>query len=379
MDSDTNHRTATRSVLVWDLPTRLFHWLLFAAVSFALATGLFAPKWWLGRHMFAGYVVGGLLVFRTVWALCGSEHSRVRSFLYGPRQTIEHLRGLLRLRRAHYIGHNPSGAAMIFALFGVLVLLTVTGFLQQGGLEKQGPFAGFLSYALGIQARVVHQFLAYLLLGLIALHLAGVLFGSWFLKEPLIRAMIGGRKPLPVGLAGKPPAPARPWLAALCLVLIGGTVAVSLALMARVPPLGLPAMPENRVMLDECGACHHSFHPSLLPRASWALLMKNLGNHFSEDASLPATEREEIAEYLSQYAAEAWDTRAAHLFSLTSADSPFSITATPAWQRIHRKLTPAQFAAPQVRARSNCIACHGDADSGRFDPQATIIPKAPTT
>ena len=60
-----------RRVLVWDLPTRLSHWLLVAAVLFALATGLFAPKWWDGPHMIAGYVVAGLLLFRAIWAFLG--------------------------------------------------------------------------------------------------------------------------------------------------------------------------------------------------------------------------------------------------------------------------------------------------------------------
>ena len=215
-----------RAILVWDLPTRLFHWLLFAAVSFALATGLFAPKWWLGRHMLAGYVVGGLLMFRAVWAFYGSEHSRVRSFLYTPRQTIDHLRGLLRLRTSHYLGHNPSGAAMIFALFAVLALLIVSGFVQQGGLEKQGPFAGFLSFAAGSQARVIHQLLAYLLLAMIAAHIGGVLTGSWLLKEPLIRAMIRGRKPVPDGTPANPPLRAKPWPAAIWLGLAAGACAI---------------------------------------------------------------------------------------------------------------------------------------------------------
>src|SRR5262249_25266637 len=149
-----------RRMLVWDLPTRLFHWLLVAAVLFALATGLFAPKWWDGRHMMAGYVVAGLLMFRAVWALFGSPYSRLASFTFTPRQMMAHFAGLLRRRPGHFIGHNPSGSAMILALFAALTLLVATGFVVQGGVEKQGPLAAFIPYSLGMEVRSIHNLLA---------------------------------------------------------------------------------------------------------------------------------------------------------------------------------------------------------------------------
>ena len=75
---------APRFVRVWDLPTRLFHWLLVAAILVALGTELIAPPAWLDWHVAAGYVVAGLLLFRCVWAAFGSEYSRLDSFLYRP-------------------------------------------------------------------------------------------------------------------------------------------------------------------------------------------------------------------------------------------------------------------------------------------------------
>jgi cytochrome b len=365
-----------RSVQVWDLPTRLFHWLLAAAVLFALATGLLAPKWWLGRHMIAGYVVAGLLLFRFVWAVHGSEFSRFANFAYRPRQMLAHLGSLLRLRATHYLGHNPSGAAMIFALLATLSLLVVTGFIQQGGFEKQGPLAGVASYAVGSEVRQIHKLAAYLLVLLIAGHLAGVLLGSWVFKEPLVRAMLHGRKPALPGEANRGPwRRGRPGAAALWLALLAIPIAAALILLSRLPAFGMPAMAPSATMLAECGACHHPFHPSLLPRAAWARLMGGLNNHFGEDASLPVAKRDEIAAYLQRYAAEAWDSKAAHRFAAVAPDNPISITATPGWQRIHRRLDPTVFRSGAVKARSNCVACHLDADGGRFDPQDIIIPQ----
>ena len=196
MATKTNRRGRERSILVWDLPTRLFHWLLVAAVTFALATGLFAPKWWVGRHIWAGYIVGALLIFRTVWAFHGSQYSRLGSFLYSPRQAIQHMRDMRQRCHAHHLGHNPAGAMMIFALIATLALIVATGFLVQGGFVKQGAFAGFVSFAVGDALRGIHQLLAYLLLVMIAAHSAGVLAGSWLFKERLVGAMIDGEKPV---------------------------------------------------------------------------------------------------------------------------------------------------------------------------------------
>ena len=363
-----------RSVLVWDLPTRLFHWLLAAAVAIGLATGFLGPEAWLGVHMTAGYVVLGLLSFRVIWGFFGSEYSRLASFAYPARRVIEHLRGLMLLRPPHYLGHNPSGAVMIFALFAVLAALVVTGLIELAGEEKQGPLAGLVGYALGNDAKPVHRVLASILLAMIALHLAGVLVGTWLLKEPLIRAMITGCKPTPADAPLPRPRPARPLTAALWLVLTASSAAAGIALLSRLPPVGIPALPANEAMLTECGDCHHPFHPSLLPRASWARLMATLDNHFGEDASLPADKRDEIAAYLERYAAEAWDTEAARRFALVAPADPLRITATPYWRHKHARLDPALFAAKPVMARSNCIACHSDADRGRFDDQAIAIP-----
>ncbi len=364
-----------RSVLVWDLPTRLFHWFLVAAVAVGLGTGFLAPEAWLGVHMAAGYVVLGLLSFRVIWGFFGSEYSRLASFAYPARRVIEHLRGLMLLRPPPYLGHNPSGAVMIFALFAVLAALVVTGLIELAGEEKQGPLAAVVGYALGNGAKPVHRVLAAILLAMIALHLAGVLVGTWLLKEPLIRAMVTGSKPMPANAPLPRPRPARPVTATSWLVLTATSAAALIALLSRLPPVGIPVLPANQAMLTECGDCHHPFHPSLLPRASWARLMATLDNHFGEDASLPAAKRDEIAAYLERYAAEAWDTEAARRFAVVAPADPLRITATPYWRRKHARIDPAVFAAKPVMAPSNCIACHKDADSGRFDDEAIAIPK----
>ena len=361
-------------VRIWDLPTRIFHWLLVIAVTFELVTGLFAPKWWMGRHIWVGYGIAVLLVFRLVWAFFGSGSSRIRNFLYSPRQAIDHLRAMARKRPHHYLGHNPAGAMMIFALLLSLTALVVTGLFVQGGYLKQGPMAGITSFAAGGLLRSIHQLAAYFMLVLIAGHLAGVLAGSFIFGERLVGAMINGKKPVEPGdmvpsLESARSATGFAWLA----VSLVGSGAI-LALLWRVPPLGVPEMPLDAATADECSACHHLFHPSLLPKSSWAAIMADLAHHFGEDASLPEARRDKIATYLEKYSSEAWDTLPAHSFRQVSVKQPLRITATPGWQRIHRHIASTAFMLPPVRSEADCTACHGDADSGRFAPQSIAIP-----
>lgn len=378
-DSTASASATRRLVYVWDLPTRLFHWLLVAAVATALLTGFVAPESWMGVHLAAGYLIVVLLAFRLVWGLLGPEYSRIASMVRATRRLPGHVRGLLLLRPPHHLGHNPAGSAMILALFGVLTALVVTGLLVQGGEEKQGPLAGIASYALGHGAKSVHAVLVWLLLAMIMGHLAGVLVETWLLRSPLVRAMITGWIPLPAGTSLPEHArPARPATAFACLAAFTIVSAVALALLSRLPPLGMPAMPMDQVWAAECGACHQPFHPSLLPRASWAVLMDDLGDHFGEDASLPEAKAARIAAFLDIYAAEAWDTEAARRFAVVSPGDPLRITATPFWVAKHADVPPELFRAAPVQTKANCAACHIDALNGRFDDQAIRLPPLPT-
>ena len=369
-------KDATRPVWVWDLPTRLFHWLLVAAVLVALATELITPASWLNWHIAAGYTIAALLLFRLVWAAFGSEYSRVASFTYRPRQVADYLRALLRLQPPHHVGHNPAGAAMIFALFAVLTGLVVTGFIVLGGQEKQGPFAGVTSFAIGSGARGIHNLLAYVLMAMAVAHLIGVLADERLHRSSLVRAMITGWKRVPAQLPVRRSCPARVVAAAAVFAALFAPTVGLLILLARMPALGVPAMTPDPVWASECGSCHYAFHPSLLPRSSWAAIMGGLSDHFGEDASLPPAAAAEVAGFLQTYAAEDWDTKAAQLLSNVSPADPLRITATPFWSRRHRRIDPAVFASAPVKAKSNCIACHRDAATGRFDAQAIRIPNA---
>jgi hypothetical protein len=210
---------------------------------------------------------------------------------------------------------------------------------------------------------------------MIAIHIAGVLVESWLQNVNLTRGMIDGRMPLPRGFRIPTPRAARPLTAGAVMLVITSLSSATLYELSRMPPLGIPIMPENATYRSECGACHWSFHPSLLPKTSWEQLLAKLNEHFGEDASLAADKRDEIAGYLATYSAESWDTEAANRFRLVSASDPMQITKTPYWVAKHRQIDPKIFQSAGVKSSNNCTACHKDADTGRFDDQKIEVPK----
>lgn len=264
---------------------------------------------------------------------------------------------------------------MIVTLLVIVVLLALTGVVAQGGALKTGPLAFMTTYNIGWAMRSVHQLIAYLLLGLVILHVAGVLFESRRSCENLVRAMFDGRKPTRPGDVAPPPALERPVLAAVVATLLMLAGAGTVYALAQRPGLGVPRAPLDPVYTTECGACHIAYHPSLAPAASWSAMMNDLSHHFGENAELDAATADHIRTYLLAHSAEHYDTLVANRLRQTDPADPLRITATPFWQRIHRRISASVFASKQVVARSNCSACHHDVASGLFEPSAIEIPE----
>jgi cytochrome b len=173
---------ATR-VPVWDRPVRLLHWLLAAAVAAAWLTTLGLS----GFHRATGYVAAAVVVARIAWGFAGSRHARFRAFVRGPAATAAYAARLRAGREQRYLGHNPLGAWMVIALLACVAALGLTGWLYTS-----------TDYFFGEPwLESLHAVLAWLLLGLIALHLAGVAFTSRRHRENLVRAMVDGAKPAP--------------------------------------------------------------------------------------------------------------------------------------------------------------------------------------
>jgi cytochrome b len=174
---------------VWDAFVRIFHWTL--VVAFATAYVIEDP---LMVHVWAGYVVGGLVIARIVWGIIGSPHARFSDFAYTPSSSLRYLRDLACLQAKRYVGHSPGGSAMVFAVLVFLVATVVTGLIVYGGDQQSGPLAGMFSKDTGEAWEGVHELIANITLALVLFHLAGVALASFAHRENLIRAMITGYK-----------------------------------------------------------------------------------------------------------------------------------------------------------------------------------------
>jgi cytochrome b len=168
----------------------VFHWCLVFFFLLAFVT----EDDWLDLHVQAGYTVALLVGFRLVWGLIGTRRARFLSFVKPPRAALAHLGAMLRLKPAHYLGHNPLAALMIVALLLSLCLACITGMAMLAS-EGQGPLAGYYPTVWsGEWMEEVHEFFANFTLLLVLGHIAGVVVSSMLEGENLIKAMVTGRK-----------------------------------------------------------------------------------------------------------------------------------------------------------------------------------------
>ena len=361
------------SVRVWDAGVRVFHWAVVAAVAASAVTGFILGRTTLAWHLIAGAVGMAAVGWRLIWGVLGPAYARFASFAYRPAAVFAHVRAIRRRTHRH-LGHNPLGALMVFALLGVLTALGVTGVTALGGLLKQGPLRAFLTYATGLQSLELHYVLAIVLLVMIGFHLAGVAFESWRGRENLVAAMLTGNKPfLPEGETVLP-AQAHPRTALVAALVLLGAAGAGIAALAARPGGGMPPAALDPVYAEQCGACHLAFPPSLAPASTWDSILADLQHHFGADATLSPDQVAQIRAWTDANAASHWDSLPSHLLRTPAADGSLRITDTPGWRRRHRHIPTAIFAAKPVYRRSNCAACHGDAATGRFAPQAIAIP-----
>lgn len=215
---------ATKRVLVWDLPVRIFHWTLLLAIVGAFITNQLGVVYF-RYHLWFGYTVLVLVAFRLVWGLIGTRHARFWNFVRGPVTTVRYTRDLLRGRDVHYAGHNPLGALMVVVLLGAIFAQAATGLFGNDEIFNVGPLYGYVTNELSLELTSVHRQLFYWLAGAAAIHILAVLAHWLFKRENLVAAMITGRKPRHHLNAVDIVQSSRTWLA----VLLVAVVAVGLA------------------------------------------------------------------------------------------------------------------------------------------------------
>jgi len=169
----------SQPIMVWDVPTRVFHWLLVLSFCGAFLTA--ESEHYRDIHVVLGYTLLGLLAFRLLWGFFGTRYARFRSFLFKHGEIVAYLLSLAKGKPAHYIGHNPVGSVAIWLLLALGISSGITGVMlfQDAG---------------GDAVEELHKFASNAMLAVVFIHIAGVVVSSLMHRENLVRSMITGFK-----------------------------------------------------------------------------------------------------------------------------------------------------------------------------------------
>jgi len=371
----------TDSQMVWDLPVRVFHWSLVTLFFVAWFTS--EGDRWLDIHLFAGYAVFGLILFRLVWGLTGTHFARFSSFSYSFEQAKDYAISAIKGKQSRFIGHNPAGSWAIYFMLAGLALVVISGLFVFGGEEGHGVASSLFSELFGWLAKNAHNALASLIMGLVVVHVGGVFVESYHLKEKLVLSMFSGRKRVPAGT------PTVATHKTMGLVIVG-------ILVIYVLSAGLGLIPgkevfqaqftgadlaKSKVWQEECGACHLAFQPGLLPTRSWNKLLTQQHQHFGEDLYLEDSTLKQLNEFAAANSANKELTELAR--KIMDWDKPsvtlLRITQTGYWQKKHGEIAPEIWKQSNVNGKGQCASCHSDAKQGWFEDSKMKIPDSPAT
>ncbi|UOA10110.1 MULTISPECIES: cytochrome b/b6 domain-containing protein [Methylobacter] len=183
------------TIHIWDLPHRLFHWLLAVSVAASYITAKIGGSLidWHGR---LGIFILGLLIFRIIWGFIGSTHSRFSTFFPTFSRLAAYLKG-----RWQGIGHNPLGALSVIALLTTVAVQVGTGLFANDDIAFEGPLFDFVDKSFSNKLTGLHSTTFYVLLGFVVLHIVAIIFYRWVKKTNLVTPMLTGKKEIPVALA----------------------------------------------------------------------------------------------------------------------------------------------------------------------------------
>jgi len=190
-------QVGSSAVLVWDIPVRVFHWALVLLIAFSWLSG---EMEWMVWHLYSGYTVLALVLFRIIWGIVGSTHARFADFIYGPRAVIAYIKTLPSRTAAKFAGHNPLGGISVVLIMLCLLVQAGTGLFANDDVLTEGPLFNHVSKELSDWLTTIHKYNFNALLTLAGLHIAAVLYYLGYKSENLIKPMITGRKQLASGM-----------------------------------------------------------------------------------------------------------------------------------------------------------------------------------
>ncbi len=187
-----------RRVRVWDLPTRLFHWLVVLLLLAAYVTWRLN---WMDWHVWIGEAVLTVVLFRILWGCFGSDTARFARFLAGPGAAVRHLAHSLRREPDRQVGHNAAGGWMVLLLLSLLLVEPLTGLFVNNEVANEGPLGELVPASVDNAVTALHAYLWDALLAAAALHILAIAVYAFAKGHNLIAPMLSGDKSLPVDVA----------------------------------------------------------------------------------------------------------------------------------------------------------------------------------
>jgi cytochrome b len=318
-----------------------------------------------------GYCALILVAFRMAWGFAGTRHARFADFKYSPRAALDYLADSMRGRALHYTGHNPAGSWSVYLLLAGVFLVSVTGVVAIGTMFGMAPVPVALSPAAIDTVREAHEWLAWILLAMIVMHVAGAIASSVVHRENLVAAMVSGRKLLHGAGSDAPP---RRAVALVLAIVALGTAGAYLSTSGWTSSYAAARARQKAVKpaasrwTKECGSCHLAYSPALLPARSWERMMDEQAEHFGEDLSLSPDVSKALLDEAHAHRISTWAAWKL-MHSAPPGESPQRITELRFWRRAHEDLPDSAFKPPVSQGRHDCESCHLDAASVIFHPR----------
>jgi cytochrome b len=191
---------ALTKVRIWDLPLRLFHWLLVACLIGSFVTIKVGGDW-IDWHFRFGYSALALILFRLLWGFAGPRYARFSSFVFAPSSLLASLRGAPHAPRT--LGHSPVGALSVFALLAAIGIQATAGLFTSDDIASEGPLASLVSNATVERASWVHHTNELVILALVGLHITAIIYYRVVKRQSLVKPMLVGDKLLTAAAAGQ--------------------------------------------------------------------------------------------------------------------------------------------------------------------------------
>lgn len=188
---NTKDNLELKSVPIWDIPVRLFHW---AIVGLVLALWITAEQDWMEIHVYCGITVLVLVLFRVLWGIFGSTYARFSQFVCGIPTVINYIANVFKHQPTTYLGHNPLGGWSVVLLLTMLFVQVMTGLFAYDDVATEGPLYHLVSENTGEWLSEIHEIGFNVLLVLIAVHVSAIFFYRIFKRENLVRPMLTGQK-----------------------------------------------------------------------------------------------------------------------------------------------------------------------------------------